>query len=95
MADSIFFFIVPWTILSDQKNFKFFGCILAQNRPFLLLPWQKLKNQKKICEPEFCELFGCEAIFFGSQKLGSHKFGSQVIWIFFMVQIFPQFTNFR
>jgi hypothetical protein len=56
-------------------------------------------------EPEFCELFVYEPTFFGSQKIGSQKFdsqkvgsqkfGSQNIWNFFMVHIFPKFTNFR
>ena len=40
-------FIVPWTILSDQKNFKIFWMHFGENRPFLLFPCQKLKIQKK------------------------------------------------
>lgn len=40
-------FIVPWTILSDQKNFKIFWMHFGENRPFLLLPCKKLKIQKK------------------------------------------------
>ena len=62
-------------------------------------------REPEFCEPELCELFGYETTFFGSQKLGSQnfgsqkfgsqKFGSQKIWNFFMVHIFPKFTNFR
>jgi hypothetical protein len=62
-------------------------------------------REPEFCEPELCELLGYETTFFGSQdfgsqkfgsqKLGSQKFGSQKIWNFFMVHIFPKFTNFR
>jgi hypothetical protein len=41
-------FIVPWTIFKLKKKFKIFWMHLGKNRPFLLLPCQKLKNQKKM-----------------------------------------------
>jgi hypothetical protein len=42
----------------------------------------------------YVDFFVCEPIYFGSpnfglQKSDSQQFGSQVIWIFFMVNIFP------
>jgi len=40
-------FIVPWTILSDQKIFLIFWMHFGENRSFLLLPCQKLKIKKK------------------------------------------------
>ncbi len=48
----------------------------------------------------FVNFFWCEPTFFGSQKFGSQnsgsqKFGSPKIWNFFMVHIFPKFTNFQ
>jgi hypothetical protein len=43
-------FIVPWTILGDQKFFKIFWIDFGENRPFFLFPFscQKLIFKKNL-----------------------------------------------